>query len=183
MIVGILGILKAGGAYVPIDPDYPQERIRYMLEDTGAQLVLSSTEGKEKVEGHNLSVITLNGDLELIQKEKSSNLEETISPQQLAYVIYTSGSTGKPKGVLIEHYNVVRLFKTEPKLYDFNEDDVWTMFHSFCFDFSVWEMYGALFYGQADHCTQRCGTRHDTICGLNTERRRDSIKPDPIGIL
>ncbi|HEY8780009.1 MAG TPA: amino acid adenylation domain-containing protein, partial [Mucilaginibacter sp.] len=70
-----------------------------------------------------------------------------IRANQLAYVIYTSGSTGKPKGVMIEHGNVVRLFKTEPCLYDFNEQDVWTMFHSFCFDFSVWEMYGALLYG------------------------------------
>jgi non-ribosomal peptide synthetase component F len=69
------------------------------------------------------------------------------STNQLAYIIYTSGSTGKPKGVMIPHLNVTRLFKNDSPLYDFSERDVWTMFHSFCFDFSVWEMYGALFYG------------------------------------
>src|SRR5260221_14115580 len=147
MVIGILGILKAGGAYVPIDPAYPQDRIRYMLEDTGAELVLSSTAGREKLSGSSLSVIELDNDWELIEKERSSDLQASISPEQLAYVIYTSGSTGKPKGVMIEHKNVVRLFETEPRLYRFGENDVWTMFHSFCFDFSVWEMYGALLYG------------------------------------
>ena len=68
-------------------------------------------------------------------------------PEQPAYIIYTSGSTGRPKGVIIPHRNVVRLFITSDPLFDFNENDVWTMFHSYCFDFSVWEMYGALFYG------------------------------------
>ena len=146
MIVGIMGILKAGGAYVPIDPEYPQDRISYMLEDTGAKLVLSSKASRERL-AIGADIIEIDGDWEKIAKEENNNLEIKISPEQLAYVIYTSGSTGKPKGVMIEHYNVVRLFKTEPSLYDFNENDIWTMFHSFCFDFSVWEMYGALFYG------------------------------------
>ncbi|MEO6638420.1 MAG: amino acid adenylation domain-containing protein, partial [Ginsengibacter sp.] len=82
-----------------------------------------------------------------ISKEASTNLPERIVPSSLAYIIYTSGSTGKPKGVMIEHKNVVRLFQTDKPLFDFNQTDVWTMFHSFCFDFSVWEMYGALLYG------------------------------------
>jgi non-ribosomal peptide synthetase component F/acyl carrier protein len=147
MIVGIVGILKAGGVYVPIDPEYPADRISYMLEDAAATLVLSSSGSRDKLNTGSVKVIELDGDLEEIAKEKSDNLQINIRPDQLAYIIYTSGSTGRPKGVLIEHYNVVRLFKTEPNLYDFNENDVWTMFHSFCFDFSVWEMYGALFYG------------------------------------
>lgn len=70
-----------------------------------------------------------------------------LSPANLAYVIYTSGTTGQPKGVLVQHYNVVRLFLTDQPLFEFKETDVWTMFHSYSFDFSVWEMYGALFYG------------------------------------
>ena len=146
MIVGIMGILKAGGAYVPVDPEYPQDRISYMLEDTAATLVLSSKASRENLVTA-ADIIEIDGDWEKITKEENSNPETKISPKQLAYVIYTSGSTGKPKGVMIEHYNIVRLFKTEPHLYDFNENDIWTMFHSFCFDFSVWEMYGALFYG------------------------------------
>ena len=148
MIVGILGILKAGGVYVPMDPDYPLERISYMLEDTSAALVLTSSVSRSKLPvAANLYCIELDTAWSKISKESPENPLTKIAPNQLAYVIYTSGSTGKPKGVLIENSNVVRLFETDTPLYDFNEKDVWTMFHSFCFDFSVWEMYGALFYG------------------------------------
>jgi len=147
MIVGILGILKAGGAYVPIDPDYPADRISFMLEDTASHLVVSSKASSEKLHGSNALVVEIDGDWGLISNESEANPDIKILPANLAYVIYTSGSTGKPKGVMIEHLNVVRLFKTEPSLYDFNQQDVWTMFHSFCFDFSVWEMYGALLFG------------------------------------
>jgi amino acid adenylation domain-containing protein len=148
MIVGILGILKAGGAYVPIDPDYPEERIRYILEDIGSDLVLSDCTSKIKFDVFYAGkIILLDEDWDIISTEGKSNLCISISSTNLAYVIYTSGSTGNPKGVLIEHVNVVRLFKNESSLFNFSKADVWTMFHSFCFDFSVWEMYGALFYG------------------------------------
>ena len=147
MIIGIVGILKAGGAYVPIDPEYPVERIQYMVEDTQSTLVVV---GKDTVSRINsvkeIELIVLDKEGALNDQPKG-NLRVPVHPHHLAYVIYTSGSTGKPKGVLIEHRNVVRLFKTESALYDFNEKDVWSVFHSFCFDFSVWEMYGALFYG------------------------------------
>ncbi len=149
MIIGILGILKAGGAYVPIDPEYPQDRINYMLSDTGGRIAVcdaSSSKllnGKGKVE----EAVCIDSDWKAISQQSKEDLKTSSSPSNLAYIIYTSGSTGRPKGVMIEHINVVRLFKTGSPLYDFNENDVWTMFHSFCFDFSVWEMYGALFYG------------------------------------
>jgi amino acid adenylation domain-containing protein/non-ribosomal peptide synthase protein (TIGR01720 family) len=108
MVIGILGILKAGGVYVPIDPDYPADRISYMLEDTGAELVLSSKVSREKLNGPMVtSVIELDSDWEQIEKEKNSNLQTEIHPEQLAYIIYTSGSTGKPKGVMIEHGSVL----------------------------------------------------------------------------
>ncbi|MDB4901400.1 MAG: amino acid adenylation protein, partial [Mucilaginibacter sp.] len=106
MMVGILGILKAGGAYVPIDPEYPQERISYMLEDTGAAIILSTRASKEKL-STSASVIALDTDWDQIAKEEDSNPKTTITPGQLAYVIYTSGSTGKPKGVMNEHGGVV----------------------------------------------------------------------------
>jgi amino acid adenylation domain-containing protein len=133
MIITLLGVLKSGAAYVPIDPGYPQERIGYMTADSGCKLVVDEEE-LEKFR----SAESLYG---------SSNPVSVSRPSDLAYVIYTSGTTGKPKGSLIEHRNVVRLFKTDKPLFDFDEKDVWTVFHSFCFDFSVWEMYGALLFG------------------------------------
>ncbi|SFE91411.1 non-ribosomal peptide synthase domain TIGR01720/amino acid adenylation domain-containing protein [Chitinophaga sp. CF118] len=145
MIIALLGILKAGGAYVPIDPTYPEDRIRYMLEDTAAAIVISSSADSAVLQS--VEIIEMDKDWDIISQHSLSSVPAVITPDNLAYVIYTSGSTGRPKGVLIEHKNVVRLFETETPLYDFNDSDVWTMFHSFCFDFSVWEMYGALFYG------------------------------------
>ncbi|GIO01643.1 non-ribosomal peptide synthetase [Brevibacillus halotolerans] len=144
MIVGILGILKAGGAYVPIDPDYPNERIQFLLEDSQVDVLLLQRQllFEPPFQGRMLYL-----DDEELYTGDASNPISIAQPQDVAYVIYTSGTTGKPKGVLIEHKNVVRLLFTSKPLFDFNEADVWTIFHSFCFDFSVWEMYGALLYG------------------------------------
>ena len=144
MAVGLMAILKAGGAYVPIDPDYPQERISYMLEDSGTQVLL--------VQEHRQQQAVFEGTVILLDHEQSyhedgANLESVNVPSNAAYVIYTSGTTGKPKGTLIEHKNVVRLLFNSKNLFDFGPSDTWTLFHSFCFDFSVWEMYGALLYG------------------------------------
>jgi amino acid adenylation domain-containing protein len=149
MVVGILAILKAGAAYVPVDPEYPENRISFMLEDTGARVVVCDRESRGILRrtGRVLETICIDADRSMIEKESRLPLQTNLKPHHLAYIIYTSGSTGKPKGVMIEHRNVVRLFMTESPLFDFNDSDVWTLFHSFCFDFSVWEMYGALFYG------------------------------------
>ncbi|WP_157243976.1 non-ribosomal peptide synthetase, partial [Paenibacillus elgii] len=144
MIVGILGILKAGGAYVPIDPEYPQERIQYMLADSGIGLLLTQNHLMDQVDFAG-KLVDLNSDASY--HEDASNLGITVESNHLAYVIYTSGTTGKPKGTLIEHKNVVRLLFNDRNLFDFGASDTWTLFHSFCFDFSVWEMYGALLYG------------------------------------
>ncbi|MFH7013662.1 non-ribosomal peptide synthase/polyketide synthase [Flavobacterium sp. FlaQc-52] len=148
MLVGILGILKSGGAYVPIDPDYPEDRIAYMIDDAGINLVLSSAASHKVLEEYaTIDVVLLDTDWNKISNYSTENLNVVVAPDHLAYVIYTSGSTGNPKGVLITHSNVVRLFKNESCLFDFGTHDVWTLFHSFCFDFSVWEMYGALLHG------------------------------------
>ncbi|BFM45316.1 hypothetical protein CFS9_39570 [Flavobacterium sp. CFS9] len=148
MLIGILGILKSGGAYVPIDPEYPTDRIAYMLKDAGIDLVLSSQTSCNVINrGEDISVLCLDKDWDLISGYPTVELSTVLTASNLAYVIYTSGSTGTPKGVLITHKNVVRLFKNESPLYDFGSGDVWTLFHSFCFDFSVWEMYGALLHG------------------------------------
>ena len=147
MIVGILGILKAGGAYVPLDPEYPQERLSFMLEDAQMSVLLTQQQLVESLPQHQARVVCLDTDWEKIAQKCESNPENTATSENLAYVIYTSGSTGKPKGVLVNHANVVRLFAATDSWYHFNSQDVWTMFHSYAFDFSVWEIWGALLYG------------------------------------
>ncbi len=147
MIVGLLGILKAGGAYVPLDPEYPIERLSFMLEDAQLSVLLTQQKLGETLPQHQASIICLDADWEKIAENSHSNLENTVTPDNLAYVIYTSGSTGKPKGVLVNHSNVVRLFAATDAWYNFSSQDVWTLFHSYAFDFSVWEMWGALLYG------------------------------------
>jgi amino acid adenylation domain-containing protein len=144
MVVSILAILKSGHAYLPIDPTYPQDRIDYMLSDSEAVLVISQSNLSPLIKPGMDQVYTDQMDFTPVD---SPNLNLEVSPLDLAYIIYTSGSTGKPKGVMIEHRNVVRLMINDEHEFKFSENDVWTMFHSYCFDFSVWEMYGALLYG------------------------------------
>ncbi|WP_167459439.1 non-ribosomal peptide synthetase [Pedobacter jejuensis] len=148
MVVGMIGILKAGAAYLPIDPQYPKERIDYLIEDAQGNMLLTHSNSREVCAARkDLLRIELDVDWAEISLEPDSKLTSECTPADLAYVIYTSGSTGKPKGVMIEHFNVVGLFCNDKSLFNFNGQDVWTLFHSFWFDFSVWEMYGALFNG------------------------------------
>jgi amino acid adenylation domain-containing protein len=144
MIVSILAVLKAGGAYVPIDPNYPQARKEYILNDSGAALVIC--DGDFSAELLQIDQATKVIDLSSLEFTDEQFAAE-VRPEQLAYIIYTSGTTGNPKGVLIEHRNVNRLLYNESNLFDFDHSDKWSLFHSYCFDFSVWEMYGALLYG------------------------------------
>ncbi|PCK01490.1 MAG: non-ribosomal peptide synthetase, partial [Alteromonadaceae bacterium] len=148
MIVGLLGILKAGCAYVPIDPNYPQARIRYLLEDSAAPILLTQSHLKDQLPqavGQDRLVLCLDE----IPLAEQSLFNPEIKPKytDLAYIIYTSGSTGQPKGCEVTHANVTRLFSTTEAWYQFNQHDVWTLFHSYAFDFSVWEIFGALLYG------------------------------------
>ncbi|MFN6486361.1 MULTISPECIES: non-ribosomal peptide synthetase [unclassified Nostoc] len=146
-IVGILGILKAGGAYVPLDPEYPTERLSFMLEDAQVKVLVTQQQLVDTIPQHQAHIVCLDTDWEKIAQECELNPENTATPDNLAYIIYTSGSTGKPKGVLVNHSNITRLFAATDSWYHFTQDDVWTMFHSYAFDFSVWEIWGALLYG------------------------------------
>ncbi|MGC5015669.1 amino acid adenylation domain-containing protein [Streptosporangium sp. DT93] len=150
-IVGMLGILKAGGAYVPIDPAYPAERIEYLLADSAAPIVVAAKDTAKVIGGRHASVVWIEGD-EVVadtaaMKPGDSRRRSEATGDDLAYVIYTSGSTGRPKGVAVEHRNVVRLFEQTAAWFHFDHRDTWALFHSLSFDFSVWEIWGALLYG------------------------------------
>ncbi|MHB8897053.1 MAG: non-ribosomal peptide synthetase, partial [Candidatus Geothermincolia bacterium] len=146
-VVAMLAVLKAGGAYLPIETSYPEERVRFMIEDSGAHVLVTTSALRERIAIDVASVVLLDADSGSIAAMPAAAPDRGAGPGNLAYCIYTSGSTGRPKGVLIEHRNVVRLLKSDRLPFDFSESDVWTMFHSYGFDFSVWEMYGALLSG------------------------------------
>nr|WP_245592364.1 non-ribosomal peptide synthetase [Ectobacillus panaciterrae] len=147
MIVAIIGTLKAGGAYVPLDPKIPSDRLQFILEDSQVKVLLTQSEVSQSFPSLAVTQVHLDTDWEKISQQSKCNLELPVSARQLAYVIYTSGTTGKPKGVLVDHGNVTRLFTATGDWYDFTEHDVWTLYHSYAFDFSVWEIWGALLYG------------------------------------
>ncbi len=145
----MLAVLKAGGAYLPIEPSFPRERIDFIIEDSGVELLVTTGPLGERMRGRVASVVLLDADRDAIGLMPATAPESGgTAPGDLAYCIYTSGSTGRPKGVLVEHRNVVRLLKNDGLPFEFSRDDVWTMFHSYGFDFSVWEMYGALLHGR-----------------------------------
>ncbi len=146
MLVGLLAILKAGGAYLPLDPAAPEERLAHILDDSGVRLLLTQGHLLERLPRQTgVEVLAIDG-LVLDGYAESDPLP-TLSADNLAYVIYTSGSTGKPKGTLLTHRNALRLFSATEAWFGFDERDVWTLFHSYAFDFSVWEIFGALLYG------------------------------------
>jgi amino acid adenylation domain-containing protein len=146
MVVGLLGILKAGGAYVPLDPSYPKERLRFMLEDTQATVLLTQHRLVENLPHHSARVICLDRDWEEIVKESEETPENEVTPENLAYVIYTSGSTGKPKGVEVPHRGILRLlFGVEYVHLDATQ----TFLHlaPISFDAATFELWGALLHG------------------------------------
>lgn len=149
-IISILSILKAGGTYLPLDPNHPKKRIELILADARPAIVVSNNSEVGKIlPVFNLPAQILN--LDEVKQEivtmNDGNLPAINCSKDLAYIIYTSGTTGKPKGVMIPHINVVNLFLATQPIYSFKQTDVWTLFHSYTFDFSVWEIWGALLNG------------------------------------
>ncbi|TNE54260.1 MAG: amino acid adenylation domain-containing protein, partial [Bacteroidetes bacterium] len=141
MLVGILASLKIGACYVPIDPEYPEERIQFTLQDSEAVALLHTGFPRANYDGIQCAIH------ELSYEKDHENTISSGQAKDAAYIIYTSGSTGTPKGVVVENQQVISLLFHQPNHFDFTESDTWTLFHSYCFDFSVWEMYGALLFG------------------------------------
>ncbi|HEX5603708.1 MAG TPA: amino acid adenylation domain-containing protein, partial [Pyrinomonadaceae bacterium] len=137
MIVALLGILKAGGAYLPLDPDYPAERLRFMMDDSGASWLLTDSETARDLA--DVQVVKL--DEELIQNQSKENLHVAVSPQNLAYVIYTSGSTGKPKGVMIPHSSLANFLQSMMREPGLSEQDVLVAVTTLSFDIAALELF------------------------------------------
>jgi amino acid adenylation domain-containing protein len=146
-VAAILAILKAGGAYVPIDPDYPQERVAFILADAGVGLLVGRDPSGEKSAKSCVRRIPFEDVRTDFSDESGEGLGARASPENAAYVIYTSGSTGRPKGTVVTRGNLARLFPATQPLFEFGPSDVWTLLHSCAFDFSVWEIFGALAFG------------------------------------
>jgi len=150
LIASLVAILSLGASYVPLDPVYPSDRLTFMIEDSGLKVVLTDSESESGLPAAGQTNINVT----LVHEKNAQdglNVQNggsaTGSHEDVAYIIYTSGSTGLPKGVEVTHANVIRLFRSTEAYYEFDSNDVWTLFHSYAFDFSVWEIFGALLYG------------------------------------
>jgi amino acid adenylation domain-containing protein len=147
LITVLLGILKSGGAYVPIEPTNPADRVSFVLSDSKASVLLTDGEHLRQLGTIETPCLLIEKGLQNLGGLPRHSAQIPIDQATLAYVIYTSGSTGQPKGVLIAHAQLARLFLATDNWFHFGNLDVWTMFHSVAFDFSVWEIWGALCYG------------------------------------
>ncbi|GAB3264619.1 hypothetical protein GCM10027347_31790 [Larkinella harenae] len=151
MIIGILAILKAGGAYVPIDPEYPADRIRYMLSDVGSRVAVTDSQTKKMLAGiaDGQTLICLSDDWALIDRESKMPVADLIAPDSLAYVIYTSGSTGRPKGVMIEHHSLSNYIQHQSKEFDIQPNDAILQTSNYAFDPATEQIFLALCNGSA----------------------------------
>lgn len=146
LVMALLAVMKAGAAYLPLDPDQPDDRVNFMIGDAAAALVVTESRFTHGLDARTV-VLDDAGTREALGAYAREDLDVAVGLDDLAYVMYTSGSTGRPKGVMVTHRNVMRLFGAIDLELDTGPDDVWTAFHSYAFDFSVWEIWGALVHG------------------------------------
>lgn len=171
-VAAIVGILKAGGAYLPIGPGYPEERIRFMLSDSGTKIVLTQDEMRDRIsfQGEVLSITDPR-----FKEQSGENLSEVNRPEELIYIMYTSGSTGVPKGVMVEHKNVIRLVKN-PNYLLFDEGERMLQTSSFVFDASTLELWGSLLNGMT-----YCLVDRDTV--LDADKLAAVIRDEAISVM
>jgi len=136
MFIGILGILKAGGAYLPLDPEYPNDRLSFMIEDTNIEILVTKNTLIGNLPNHNTETVCLDSDWDKIKLNGTTNLDESFQPENIAYIIYTSGSTGKPKGVLVTHRNLLHSTRVRQAYYS-DPVRAFLLMSSFSFDSSV----------------------------------------------
>ncbi|MHC5852384.1 non-ribosomal peptide synthase/polyketide synthase [Nostoc sp.] len=161
IVVGLLGIFKAGGAYVALDPDYPQERLRFMLEDAQVSVLLTQQRLIHRLPEHQAKLVCLDKAWEEIAQNNQDNLSSGVKASHLAYVIYTSGSTGRPKGVMVEHRGLCNLTHAHIQTFGLHSDSRVLQFASFSFDASIWEVVLALGSG----ATLYLGTKDSLLPG------------------
>jgi len=147
MIIGLLAILKAGGGYVPLDPELPADRLSHILAQAKPALVVTETSLLGALPSEAVRKLCIDDERELIEAQSSGNPGWEIDSGHLCYVMFTSGSSGMPKGVMVTHGNLEHLFDDIGAQLAFECTDVWTLFHTFAFGFSVWEIWGALRHG------------------------------------
>ncbi|NQZ06411.1 MAG: amino acid adenylation domain-containing protein [Algicola sp.] len=149
MIIGLLGILQAGAGYLPLDPNNPADRTNFIVDDADVKLIVTQRHLQSRLSDNTSHQLLFIENVLETTEEVSIDILDSVSSnvEDLAYVIYTSGSTGEPKGVKIEHRHIARLFKSAEEHFSFDAKDKWSLFHSFAFDFSVWEIWGAFLYG------------------------------------
>ncbi|WP_276735262.1 non-ribosomal peptide synthetase [Bacillus sp. (in: firmicutes)] len=170
MLIGIYGILKAGGAYLPIDPDYPEERISFLLEDSGTNILLLQSAG--------LHVPAFAGEIVYLNQTNSglkhclSNPNVDVLPQSLAYVIYTSGSTGRPKGVEVEHRSAVNFLNSLQSRYQLNQSDVIMHKTSYSFDASIWELFWWPYAGASVYLLPQGGEKEPEVMAQAIEEQK-----------
>ena len=147
MVIGLLAILKTGGTYIPLDPNYPQERLAYMLEDSRPKVLLTQQPLVESLPTHQAQIVCLDRVWEQISDRTTENLESKLAIDNLAYIIYTSGSTGKPKGVMNTHRGILNRLLWMQDVYQLNPTDRVLQKTPFSFDVSVWEFFWTLMAG------------------------------------